>query len=163
MSKRFPALRQRYYGSPTDVSAYKTRSYPLKEDKRPYKIEFPKGSGNSHSVAIVVPATKNVDTPVGASEHRRRVAKVQKFLSRMCGGGTNFAGFGTYYTKSPSKKNRRYTGAYVAEPATKVEVACSRKDYARFDKRLEDFLHYKKKKWGQESLSLTYKGKMFLV
>jgi hypothetical protein len=104
---------------------------------------------------VMVPSTKDVNKPISASAHKKRVLQVRNYLSRTFGGDTAISGSGGYYSTDKHK--------LVREPVTVVTSFAKYNVFRKNKNKLIKQLTVWGKRWGQESMGYEHEGDLYYI
>jgi hypothetical protein len=109
-------------------------------------------NAHPHALAVYVPSTQG-NNAISPQEFKNRISETQKVLSRVCGGGTQLIGFGSW----------KYEQKRGTEPTAIIQSSCKTNKYNKHDLVLKRFLRKKKEDWKQDSMGFSFNGKMYLL
>jgi len=108
-------------------------------------FDFLKKAGSDQKIAVYVPSTSNVGTPISTKAFNKRIKFFQHYFSKKFGGSTESNSVGTYVSEK---------GGLIKEPIAKIEVFTKRTPLKKHIKDFEKTVLNKVKDWGQESIAV---------
>lgn len=122
----------------------KTLDFPNKKELR---------EANDIEFKVIIPSTRAYSKKISATAFNKRVRESVKMLSTMFGGATIDVAEGVY----------QFKGKTIKEKVAVITINAKKRDYNRYDEKLEKWLKEKKKAWGQDSMGFIYRGKMIFI
>lgn len=122
----------------------KTLDFPNKKELR---------EANDIEFKVIIPSTRAYSKKISPTAFNKRVREAVKMLSTMFGGATIDVAEGVY----------QFKGKTIKEKVAVITINAKKRDYNRYDEKLEKWLKEKKKAWGQDSMGFIYRGKMIFI